>query len=113
MVAPGHCSPSRNVVSNMTTRSFSDGVLAVMAVDPSQCCAPLRRSIGVLFPSSPECPGAYASRLSGADKEEERAQNEGVREAGQAVEFGGRPLDRADIVARRHGSQITLSRLRS
>src|SRR5262249_22821630 len=26
MVAPGHCSPSRNVVSKMTTRSFSDGV---------------------------------------------------------------------------------------
>src|SRR5262249_10264396 len=26
MVAPGHCSPSRNLVSKMTTRSFSDGV---------------------------------------------------------------------------------------
>ena len=26
MVAPGHCSPSRKVVSKMTTRSFSDWV---------------------------------------------------------------------------------------
>ena len=42
MVAPGHCSPSRNVVSNMTTRSLSDWVLAVMAAVPSQMNAPLR-----------------------------------------------------------------------
>src|SRR5664280_605064 len=32
MVAPGHCSPSRNVVSKMTTRSLSDWVLEVMAL---------------------------------------------------------------------------------
>ena len=30
MVAPGHCSPSRNVVSKMTTRSFSDFAGVVM-----------------------------------------------------------------------------------
>ena len=32
MVAPGHCSPSRNVVSKITTRSLSDWVLLVMAL---------------------------------------------------------------------------------
>ena len=30
MVAPGHCSPSRKVVSKMTTRSFSDWAWVVM-----------------------------------------------------------------------------------
>ena len=30
MVAPGHCSPSRKVVSKMTTRSFSDFVWVVI-----------------------------------------------------------------------------------
>ena len=30
MVAPGHCSPSRNVVSKMMTRSFSDFFTGVM-----------------------------------------------------------------------------------
>ena len=29
MVAPGHCSPSRKVVSKITTRSFSDWVVAI------------------------------------------------------------------------------------
>jgi hypothetical protein len=38
------------------------------------------------------------SRPSGADKEKERAQNEGGRGFG----LSGRPLDRADILARRH-----------
>jgi hypothetical protein len=38
------------------------------------------------------------SRPSGADKEKERAQNEGGRGAG----VFRRPLDRADILARRH-----------
>src|SRR4029079_12032385 len=36
MVAPGHCSPSRKVVSKMTTRSFSDFVWAVIGSIPSQ-----------------------------------------------------------------------------
>ncbi len=31
MVAPGHCSPSRKVVSKMTTRSFSDFADAELA----------------------------------------------------------------------------------
>jgi hypothetical protein len=37
------------------------------------------------------------SRLSGADKQKERSQNEGGRGSGLC-----RPLDRADILARRH-----------
>ena len=32
IVAPGHCSPSRNVVSKMTTRSFSDWVVVMEVV---------------------------------------------------------------------------------
>ena len=32
IVAPGHCSPSRNVVSKMTTRSFSDWVVVMELV---------------------------------------------------------------------------------
>ena len=43
------------------------------------------------------------SRPSGADKEKERAQNEGSRGTGL-----GRPLDCANIAARRHGSYVTL-----
>jgi hypothetical protein len=32
-VAPGHCSPSRRVVSNMMTRSFSDfGAVVISAI---------------------------------------------------------------------------------
>jgi hypothetical protein len=33
-VAPGHCSPSRKVVSNITTRSLSDLFTVVMAKVP-------------------------------------------------------------------------------
>jgi hypothetical protein len=39
------------------------------------------------------------SRPSGADKEKERAQNEG----GRGIGLAGRPPDRADLPARRHG----------
>ena len=60
MVAPGHCSPSRKVVSKMTTRSFSDFVWAVIGSIPSQFeCATSGRSLRV-YRGSPECPGAYA-----------------------------------------------------
>src|SRR4249919_555728 len=42
------------------------------------------------------------SRPSGADKEKERAQNEGSRGAG----VSRRPLDRADRLSRRHGHSL-------
>ena len=41
MVAPGHCSPSRKVVSKMTTRSFSD-FAGVFIRGPSRRLAPSR-----------------------------------------------------------------------
>jgi hypothetical protein len=60
---------------------------------------------GVLIPSIPRVPRRNKpSRPSGADKEKERAQNEGSRGIGLA----GRPLDRANGGARRHGSLVTL-----
>jgi hypothetical protein len=40
MVAPGHCSPSRKVVSKMTTRSFSDFAVAVMIEVLLACALP-------------------------------------------------------------------------
>ena len=39
MVAPGHCSPSRKVVSKMMTRSFSDLLAVVIAKIPFGWCA--------------------------------------------------------------------------
>ena len=51
-------------------------------------------------PSDPPSAQAHMpSRPSGADKEKERAQNEGNRGAG----VSRRPPDRANIPARRHG----------
>ncbi len=43
MVAPGHCSPSRKVVSKMRTRSFSDFVWVVMGKVLLVVCARLAR----------------------------------------------------------------------
>ncbi len=99
MVAPGHCSPSRKVVSKMTTRSFSDWVGVVMAVHPSDRMRRFGRSKGFIR-SIPRVPRRETpSRPSGADKQKERAQNEGGRGAGLR-----RPLDRADGLPRRHVS---------
>src|SRR5674536_162016 len=53
MVAPGHCSPSRNVVSKMTTRSLSDWVLLVMALILLVECAAFGRSMGCSLRRSP------------------------------------------------------------
>src|SRR6185437_9276283 len=105
MVAPGHCSPSRKVVSKMTTRSLSDLAVVVMAVVLLKAHAPLVGAPRGVSVSPPECPGAMPCRPSGADKEKERAQNEGGRGAGS----GSRPLDRADGLPRRHGLTKTLS----
>src|SRR5664280_1870415 len=57
MVAPGHCSPSRNVVSKMTTRSLSDWVLEVIGLVLLVECAAHGRFMGCSFRRSPECPG--------------------------------------------------------
>ena len=61
MVAPGDCSPSRKVVSKMTTRSCSDCTGVVMAKGPSGGSRPLRGARGFRGSGQPpECPGTNA-----------------------------------------------------
>src|SRR5450432_4209834 len=102
MVAPGPCSPSRKVVSKITTRSLSDWVWVVIGLFLLVECA-MAALYGVLslVPSIPRVPRRkMPSRPSGADKEKERAQNEGGGGFGLR-----RPLDRADGLPRRHASK--------
>jgi hypothetical protein len=99
MVAPGHCSPSRKVVSKMTTRSFSDEeagdwLMKQVLLDCAAAGAQwVRPSIDPLSAQA-----QMPSRPSGAGKEKERAQNEG----GSGPSLCGSPNDRADIVPRGH-----------
>ena len=62
MVAPGHCSPSRKVVSKMTTRSFSDFADVLMEMVLLALRPPLGLgALGFLvLCEPPECPGASA-----------------------------------------------------
>ena len=103
MVAPGDCSPSRKVVSKMTTRSFSDGAGVVMEwvllVVRARLKALVRRSSGSVVPVNPLSAQAHRpSRPSGADKEQEPAANEGS--AGRSLV--GPPVGHADTASRRH-----------
>jgi hypothetical protein len=76
-----------------------------MAKDSFSSNAPLEGAIwGAHSVDPPSAQAHMPSRPSGADKEKERAQNEGSRGFGLR-----RPLDRADILARRHGFQIRSS----
>ncbi len=61
MVAPGHCSPSRKVVSKMTTRSLSDfaDVLMEMVLLALRPLGPGALGFLVIC-EPPECPGASA-----------------------------------------------------
>jgi hypothetical protein len=103
MVAPGHCSPSRKVVSKMTTRSFSDGFCAVM--ERSFFLA-FRASLdgrpGVLQFDRPLSAQAHApGRPSGAGKKKQTAKNEGGIGPGRV----GPPVQRASIEARGHAKK--------
>src|SRR5580700_6315568 len=127
MVAPGHCSPSRKVVSKMTTRSFSDFVGAdladsdlagsdlpgvVMTLGPSRLRPPLLgqgargfRGFGHPLSAQAQTP----SRPSGGAKQQEPAENEGG--AGRGLQ--GLPGHRAEIAARRHcQTLVTVQRSR-
>src|SRR5215471_18897844 len=104
MVAPGHCSPSRKVVSKMTTRSLSDWVLETMEMILLVKCAAWALYGVALSADPPSAQARMPSRPSGADKEKERAQNEG----GHGTDVSRRPLDRANIWAHRHGLRTTL-----
>ncbi len=53
MVAPGHCSPSRKVVSKMTTRSFSDFAGVVMEWVLLVACARSSGALGFLCSPTP------------------------------------------------------------
>src|SRR5512132_2439842 len=97
MVAPGHCSPSRKVVSKMMTRSCSDFAGAVMMLDPSRRLRPSPGALGSVRSVPLSAQAQTPGRRSGDDKEQEPAENEGA--AGQALSLPG---DRADIAARRH-----------
>ena len=78
MVAPGHCSPSRRVVSNTMTRSFSD-FLAVVIGKFLLGRAPLSGAEGVSGDlAQPLSAQAQPPRRpSGADKKQKPAKKEG------------------------------------
>ena len=98
MVAPGHCSPSRKVVSKMTTRSLSDWVWEVMALILLVECAAHGRVSGVLITSIPRVP--RRKRPAGPQGRIRRRSVPRMREATEPA--CGRPFDRADGLPRRH-----------
>src|SRR5437870_4361457 len=98
MVAPGDCSPSRNVVSKMTTRSFSDLGWVVMGRVLLVACALIAGARGFLGSVEPLSAQARTpARPSGDAKEQEPAENEGGAGPGLRP-----PGDRAEIAADRH-----------
>src|SRR5947209_14372938 len=75
MVAPGHCSPSRKVVSNMMTRSFSDLTAEVIGKFLQMV---RHQALGVGCFVDPLRSQAHAPRrLSGADKKKQPAAQQG------------------------------------
>src|SRR5882757_4292430 len=77
MVAPGHCSPSRRVVSNTMTRSFSDFGAVVIGSIPYGSCAAFSSAEGSGDLAQPLSAQAQAPRRpSGADKKQ-AAKKEG------------------------------------
>src|ERR1700730_225654 len=105
MVAPGHCSPSRKVVSKMRTRFCSDFVVMMWILFDVR--APSARALGVLLTRFPLSAQARTpSRPSADGKQQEAAEKEGGAGSG----FGP-PADRAKIAARRyHFALVTLLR---
>ena len=76
MVAPGDCSPSRKVVSKMTTRSCSDCAGVVMT-GPFVLAPSLGRSWVPWFRRPLSAQAQAPSRPSGDAKEQEPAENQG------------------------------------
>src|SRR6187399_1222806 len=117
MVAPGHCSPSRKVVSNMMTRSFSDLFAVVMAEFLLGRCAVYMSAEGV--------PGVLAQPLSaqaqsprrpsGADKKQEPAKKEGgqgrSRNRGGANGRGRSTLNSRHFAANQHCQTLTETKI--
>ena len=112
MVAPGLCSPSRKVVSKMTTRSFSDWTGVVMGLGPSirALLSGFGGARGVPWLDRPLSAQARTPvRPSGDGKEQEPAENEGSAGPGRS----GPPVDRAMIAADRHSHPHDRQRSRS
>ncbi len=107
MVAPGHCSPSRKVVSKMTTRSLSDFAGVVMGSSPSSRIRPSGALWGPVPPHPLSAQAQMPSRPSGADKKQ-TAENQGGNGHGSRSGHGSRgrhgpcgpPVERAKIKAR-------------
>src|SRR5215470_9682196 len=110
MVAPGDCSPSRKVVSKITTRSFSDRGCEDMRIFLLTKMAAKTAPPSALFPfpvlvsrSHPLSAQAHApSRPSGASKEQ-RQNNKGGAGTG-----GSPPVDRANFAAHRHAKTLVV-----
>src|SRR6267142_5072696 len=97
MVAPGDCSPSRNVVSKMTTRSFSDGVVDIGLGPFRWRLGALMGSVGSAHPLSAQ---AHAPvRPSGDAKEQEPTKSEARPRTGQGQ---GPPGTSTNAAARRN-----------
>jgi hypothetical protein len=108
MVAPGHCSPSRKVVSKMMTRSFSDLLAVVIAKIPYSV---MRRLIGgaegfcrLTQPLSAQA--QTPSRPSGADKKQQPEKPGGQGRSGhRAGGFCPDPNSR-HIAANQHAKPL-------
>src|SRR4051794_36803907 len=104
MVAPGHCSPSRKVVSNITTRSLSDLFTVVIRWIPSGG-APFG-ALGFQCSVDPLRSQAHAPRrLSGADKKQQPADEGGHgRSQNRAGTYGLRraPVNSVFFAANQH-----------
>src|ERR1700755_2458384 len=86
MVAPGHCSPSRKVVSKMMTRSFSDLLAVVIAKIPFGWCAVSRGAEGICHLAQPLSAQAQTpSRPSGADKKQQPEKPGGQARSGNRI----------------------------
>src|SRR5579872_2126543 len=111
MVAPGHCSPSRKVVSNMKTRSFSDfGAVLILKVPSGRSrYVILERKKGFAgsVQTTPECPGTKLPRRpSGADKKQKPAKKQGAarrsRHRAGRHRHRGPPPNARDFAANQH-----------
>ena len=110
MVAPGHCSPSRKVVSKMRTRSFSEfAAVGILGVLGGRCRPHVGRRRGSLrFPLSARA--QTPSRPSGDHKEQQPANNEsGKGQRGQRSKAFPPPADRAQLAARLHHNALVIN----
>src|SRR5581483_4113103 len=107
MVAPGHCSPSRKVVSKMMTRSFSDLVAVVIAKFLLDGAPSAQGRWGFCRLAQPLSAQAQApSRPSGADKKQQPEKPGGQARSGNRGR-GFRPGPNSqNIAANQHAKPL-------